>query len=393
MTTKNQFKHMKIKKIKGLVKRHSKLVSESFLIVFSVLLALFLNQVRETIKENRECDEALVSILTEVDSNYSAIENMYQLHSNILRRTDSILAIPSFEDSLFYNNRLNFDETLVDGKFLQEFITDASWYSSQNTGVLKPLSLQYKVQLQKLYGSHKYIDKSLDFVNNFFFKESIYIKNSAKQNMLQWRNMVKMLVNQERYLLRFYDEFYRFIGKEKTVKEEPKQAFSFSKTLSLQNISFSVTTLGSGSVQQLTIKPQGLTIDNKTITEEIYGQVVNAEVEDLNSDGYPELLIYVVSAGSGSYGSVIGYSVNAGKSVSKIYFPEISENPQASKGYMGHDEFAIVETSLVQRFRIYNPGDANCCPTGDMRQVTYKLVDGEAGRKFVVNKIDEYAVQ
>jgi len=384
---------MKIKKMKGFVKRHSKLVSESFLIVFSVLLALFLNQVRETIKENRECDEALVSILTEVDSNYRVIENMYKIHSAILTRTDSILKMPSFEDSLFYNNRLNFDRTLIDGKFLQEFITDASWYSSQNTGVLKPLSLEYKVQLQKLYGCHKYIDKSLDFVNNFFFKESIYIKNSARQNMLQWRNMVKMLVNQERYLLRIYDEFYGFIGKSKSEQEEIKQAFSFSKTLSFKNISFTVTTSGNGSERELTIKPQGLTIDNKTITDEIYGQVSNVEIEDLNFDGYPELLIYVVSAGSGSYGSVIGYSVNAGKSVSQIYFPEISENTQASEGYMGHDEFAIVETSLVQRFRIYNNGDANCCPTGGMRQITYKLVDGEASRKFVVNKIDEYPVQ
>jgi len=123
---------------------------------------------------------------------------------------------------------------------------------------------------------------------------------------------------------------------------------------------------------------------------EIDGSVTNAEIEDLNSDGFPEVLIYTTSAGSGSYGNVIGYSVNNGKSISQIYFPGIADNPKANKGYMGHDEFAIVETTLVQRFQLYNPGDPNSSPTGNIRQIQYKLRDGEASRKFVIDKIVEY---
>jgi hypothetical protein len=164
----------------------------------------------------------------------------------------------------------------------------------------------------------------------------------------------------------------------------------FQKMLNFQHIGFDISTTGKGSLQQLTINPYGLEIDNSAIQLEIDGAVVNAEIEDLNADGFPEILIYTVSAGSGSYSNVIGYSVNNGKSVSQIYFPPVSENPETNEGYMGHDEFAIVETSLVQRFRIYNDGDANANPTGNWRQIQYKLVDGEASRKFVIDKIDEY---
>lgn len=164
----------------------------------------------------------------------------------------------------------------------------------------------------------------------------------------------------------------------------------FIKFLNLQNIGFDVSTSGKGSIQQLTIQPFGLKIDNQKVTKEIEGYVYNAEIEDLNSDGFPELLIYTSSAGSGSYGNVIGYSVNAGKSISEINFPPISNNPKANKGYMGHDEFAIVETSLVQRFKTYKEGDANSNPTGNIRQIQYKLKDGEASRKFVIDKIIEY---
>jgi hypothetical protein len=168
------------------------------------------------------------------------------------------------------------------------------------------------------------------------------------------------------------------------------QKIIFQKTLTLQNITFDIINTGEGSISELTIQPEGLEIDNQKITLEIEGQVTNAEIEDLNSDGSPEILIYIVSAGSGSYGNVIGYSVNNRKSMSQIYFPDLFDNKEASSGYMGHDEFAIVETTLVRRFPVYNEGDTNNNPTGGFRQIGYKLKDGEASRSFVIDKISEY---
>jgi len=168
-----------------------------------------------------------------------------------------------------------------------------------------------------------------------------------------------------------------------------EQKVVFQKKLILQNISFDIKTSGEGSIRQLSIQSKGLD-DNQNIQLEIDGQVVNAEIEDLNSDGFPEILIYTMSAGSGSYGNVIGYSVNNGKSISEIYFPEISENKVASNGYMGHDEFAIVETNLARRFPIYKDGDSNNNPTGGTRQIQYKIKDGEASRLFVIDNISEF---
>lgn len=164
----------------------------------------------------------------------------------------------------------------------------------------------------------------------------------------------------------------------------------FAEVLTMQNIGFSVETTGKGSIQQLSVQPFGLKTDNSIVKMEIEGRVTNAEVGDLNCDGFPELLIYTSSAGSGSYGNVIGFSVNNGKSMSQIYFPNITDNPKANKGFMGHDEFAIVETTLVQRFKTYNNNDQNAKPTGVMRQIQYKLKDGEASRKFVIDKIIEF---
>jgi hypothetical protein len=165
---------------------------------------------------------------------------------------------------------------------------------------------------------------------------------------------------------------------------------NFIQVLPYQSTGFEISTTGEGSLQQLTVLPYGLTKDNGKIVSEIEGSVTKAEIGDLNADGFPEILIFTTSAGSGSYGNVIGYSVNNGKSLSQISFPNITDNPKANKGFMGHDEFEIVENTLVQRFRIYNPNDTNNKPTGGYRQIQYKLREGESMRKFVIDKIVEF---
>lgn len=163
----------------------------------------------------------------------------------------------------------------------------------------------------------------------------------------------------------------------------------FSQVLQLQGIGFSISSVKKGYTPVVTITPFGLEISNTPQTIEYDGQIVNAEIDDLNSDGSPEVLIYIRSDGSGSYGNVLGFSVNNKKSMSRIYFPPVAENNTINEGYMGHDAFSIVETKLVQRFPIYKEGDVNANPTGGVRQITYELLDGEASRYFKIQSISE----
>lgn len=173
----------------------------------------------------------------------------------------------------------------------------------------------------------------------------------------------------------------------------PQEALGFEFTSTDywdSGITFHVTSPNSGSINEVTITPSGLEIDNSPVTVEIDGTVTGAEVSDLNFDGSPEIYVYATSAGSGSYGSVVAYGTNNRKSMSPIYLPPVVDHPEASKGYMGHDEFAVVELGLVQRFPIYREGDTNAEPTGGTRQVQYKLEAGEAGWVLRPDKVLDY---
>lgn len=165
----------------------------------------------------------------------------------------------------------------------------------------------------------------------------------------------------------------------------------FNRVLNLQGVGFNISSIKKDGINTLKIFTFGLQEQEYNETFNIDGEeVTNAEVEDLNSDGSPELFVFTQSVGSGSYGNVYAFSVNKKKSMSEVYFQPTAENSEINKGYMGHDEFSLVENTLGQRFPIYNKGDINAEPTGGTRQVSYKLVEGEAMRKLEVENVTEY---
>lgn len=160
--------------------------------------------------------------------------------------------------------------------------------------------------------------------------------------------------------------------------------------LSYGAISFDVQASTGGSINQLRIQPGELSVDNSELTAELDGSAYRAELADLDANGWPEIYVYVSSAGSGSYGSLVAYAVNNGKSVTPIYLPPLEQTPEAMEGYMGHDQFAVVENRLVRRFPIYRGDDTNAAPSGGTRQLQYRLEAGEAGWVLAVDRVVEY---
>lgn len=160
----------------------------------------------------------------------------------------------------------------------------------------------------------------------------------------------------------------------------------FTKVLELQDIGFNVSAIKKNGINQLTVFTFGLPREyNETVP--IYNQeVINAEAEDLNSDGSPELVVFTRENSPNKKGHVYAFSVNDHKSMSAVSFPPTDENDRINSGYRGMDEFALGETDLIQRFPIFE----NNVKTGKYRQVRYKLEDGEALRTFVVEEVNDH---
>jgi hypothetical protein len=57
---------------------------------------------------------------------------------------------------------------------------------------------------------------------------------------------------------------------------------------------------------------------------------------------------------------------------------------------MGHDDFAVVERTLVRRFPVYKDSDTNATPSGGVRQMQYRLTRGEATWRLQLDRVVEY---
>jgi len=164
----------------------------------------------------------------------------------------------------------------------------------------------------------------------------------------------------------------------------------FDRQLELNGIGFHVTSPNVAAGNAVNVAPAGLEIDNSPFTWDADGAVTGAEVADLDADGSPEIYVYATSTDTAARGSVVAFSANKRKSLSSIYLPPMAETPAAAQGYQGHDEFAVVEGSLVRQFPIYAGEGAAASPTGKTRQLQYKLVPGEAGWMLKLDRTTDF---
>lgn len=168
------------------------------------------------------------------------------------------------------------------------------------------------------------------------------------------------------------------------------QAEPFLAQMVLHGVTFQVESPNDSSINPVVVRATMAEGSLGQVQAQADGTITKVEIEDLNADGYPEIYVYVTSAGSGSYGSLIAYASNQNKSLGEIYLPSIEDTPEISQGYMGHDEFALGEGALVRRFPVYRFGDTNAGPTGGTRQIQYKLEAGEAGWVLRQDRVVEF---
>jgi hypothetical protein len=145
---------------------------------------------------------------------------------------------------------------------------------------------------------------------------------------------------------------------------------TYQRRLVNQNYAISVTVQGAENTKDLQIEVlRGGKLVTE-FTESIDGQVAGSMTTDLNKNNRPEVLVFVESSGSGSYGLVYGYELSeSGKN--PLTLPPLKGD--AAEGYMGHDTFKVENGKLLRTFPVYADTDANASPTGGTRTLTYTL--------------------
>jgi hypothetical protein len=127
----------------------------------------------------------------------------------------------------------------------------------------------------------------------------------------------------------------------------------------------------------LNIRPLGFKPEAREVSFELKGRVTGAEIDDLNLDGFPDVVIYMLDKDARP--TIISVSSKNNESFAPIYFPDIMNDMTLSKGYRGKDEFKLVEGILFRKFPIFATDTSIKEPTNKVRQIMYRVIDGERG--------------
>jgi hypothetical protein len=139
----------------------------------------------------------------------------------------------------------------------------------------------------------------------------------------------------------------------------------------------------------LEIRPMGMDNEAKPMEFMIRGRVAKAEIDDLNSDGYPDLVLYVYTDSAAVFGTVYAFVSKANKSVIGCFLPDPMMDGKINEGYKGHDTFSLMEGYLLEKFPIYKAGDDKDNPSGGTRVILYQLVPDE-GDRFKFQRVRNY---
>lgn len=159
----------------------------------------------------------------------------------------------------------------------------------------------------------------------------------------------------------------------------------FERALRAQGIAFRVESANEPPPGRLRVTPSGLSIDNAPIERPIDGHVQDAFTADLNRDGSPEL--YVVVRDASDRATLVAFSANRRKSMSDITVAEPAAASPAGNGWRGHDQYVLRTDGLWRRFPVYAGDDTDERPSGGVREIRYRLAQGEASWRLRIDRV------
>lgn len=122
-----------------------RVIVESALIVFSVLLALAVDEWRDNRSQRVRTEAALAAILSELEANRAAMQRARDLHESIATR------LQAMQESGTMPTR---DEA-SSGLFRPARVISTAWASAREAGALDELPYDLVLSLSRLYGSQE----------------------------------------------------------------------------------------------------------------------------------------------------------------------------------------------------------------------------------------------
>ena len=178
---------------------------EATMIVFSVLLALYLDNVFEDRRENRTISELVGHIADEMQSNLDIVEEWRPYHQDVITEIDRYLSSDELRQSLLTADGIDYGRLMEKG-LIQDFYSSSSWLLAQQSEITSRLDFEVTYAISQAYLSQQNVNQTLQRYSNFVFDRQTHDPDQLMVTLRILRNLLQELSGQQAVLGHNYRE-------------------------------------------------------------------------------------------------------------------------------------------------------------------------------------------
>ncbi len=183
---------------------------EGALIVLSVLLALFLNELRNSWQESQQTKDIIENLRNELTTNKATVEGHQRYLTLVLHNIDSALAYEDYQAKLIAFEEGYFDVQVVapKGIFNRGFIDDIAWAIAQENNIYSKVDFETISLLSEIYKQQAMINKGYDTVGEIMSSREARDSTKVKEtlSMIKYNAYKGYSYDRMPGLLRSYNE-------------------------------------------------------------------------------------------------------------------------------------------------------------------------------------------
>ncbi len=184
---------------------------EALLIVFSVLLALWLDELRQERRENAYLSANLEQIASEMRNNLGIVERLLPYHRSIVAELDRHIASAGLREGLRGEQGIEYMRLMPNG-LIQEFYSVTAWDLARQGGVTTRLDFETGYAISRAYSSQAFVDNTIRSLFEFLLGPDAVAPADLRTSTIVLRNRMAELVGQENALKLNYEAALAAIG-------------------------------------------------------------------------------------------------------------------------------------------------------------------------------------
>lgn len=190
-------------------------LGESFLIIFSVILALVLTEYFNNLHDKKETKELLDNIKAELIHNKQFEREQYTYQKNALKAIDSALKTPSFQQKILTDGELHLNYIAPEGVVNRD-LSSVAWEIAKGHNIMNKVNFKLVARLTDIYANQVRIDKVEEKVANVLLSWESRKPENIRTTLLLLRDNYKgWAFDRAPSLIVKYDEAIKMLEEEK----------------------------------------------------------------------------------------------------------------------------------------------------------------------------------